>query len=173
MNSIIVPVYNEEESIKETVEQLHDVMKSASNEAFEIIVVDDGSTDNTYLAAKENGAKVVRNKNNLGKGASIIGGILWCLDNGYQPVIIMDADGQHPPTAIPLLLAQLAGGEADVVVGSCTQRGSAARRAAWALFRQMNRCAWTCWECTAVSIPTGRCATPISCWPLAFASMTA
>ena len=64
-------------------------------------MIDDGSTDNTAVIAEKNGAVVIRNPLNLGKGASLIRGFEYCLKNNFDAAITMDGDGQHLPEDIP------------------------------------------------------------------------
>jgi glycosyltransferase involved in cell wall biosynthesis len=74
---------------------------------------------------------------NLGAWGATQTGIRFALEKGYSQVVTMDADGQHPPSVIPDLLAPIVGGYADVVIGSCPGRGSQARKMAWRFFRGM------------------------------------
>jgi len=108
---VIIPAYNEEKSLPV-------LIKSVLKEVSSVIVVDDGSTDNTSKIAEESGALVVRNESNLGKGSSIINGILWCMDNGYEPVIVMDADGQHSSDKIKDFMRVYKEEKADLILGN-------------------------------------------------------
>ena len=83
-------------------------------------MVDDGSTDETSaLAARaDGGALVIRHDRNLGKGAALAAGIGRALGEGAVTIVTLDADGQHPPNAVPLLLAQLTEGDVDLVLGA-------------------------------------------------------
>ena len=94
--AIVVPSYNESKRLISTIKT---ILKSTKNN---LIIVDDGSKDNTYkLAKKEFGkntrVKIIRHLINLGKGAAMKTGIekAWC--DGYEAVIFVDADGQHNP----------------------------------------------------------------------------
>ena len=88
------------------------------------VVVDDGSPDGTAAAARAAGARVVRHDANRGKGRALASGIEAALAAGAAFVVTMDADGQHPPEAVPALLAPLRAGRADVVIGSRRRAGS-------------------------------------------------
>jgi len=114
--SIIIPAFNEEETIENSITNIHAVL-SGNYTTYEIIVVDDGSTDNTFsIASKLPGVKVVRHPYNKGNGASVKSGILGAKG---EKILIIDADGQHDPKHIPEMLNLL--DEYDLVVGA---RGS-------------------------------------------------
>ena len=69
-----------------------------------VVVVDDGSKDDTAAVAEAAGARVIRQVPNQGKGAGLKNGFRWALENGVSAVVTLDADGQHDPTEIPKLL---------------------------------------------------------------------
>ena len=106
--SIIVPVYNEEESVESLLQETRSALASMGKD-YEIIVVDDGSTDGTYpilsrLHKGESKLKVIRFKRNFGQTAALAAG----LANARGEVIVpMDGDGQNDPEDIPLLLRKL------------------------------------------------------------------
>jgi len=108
--SIVIPCYNEEKNIGSVLRKIKQVVKSNA----EIIVVDDGSVDNTAKEAAENGAKVVRHSINKGKGTSIIEGIALAKND---IILFIDGDGQDDPEDIPNLLRPIKEG-ADFVIGS-------------------------------------------------------
>jgi len=103
--SIILPAYNEAESLPDL---LHGIRRVAAERAgedlFEIVVVDDGSTDATAEVAAAAGARVVRHPYNIGNGAAVKAGMRAA---GGDVFVMMDADGQHLPEEIPLLLDAL------------------------------------------------------------------
>jgi len=105
---VIIPAYNEENKIKE-------VINKVKNYATNIVVVDDGSKDNTVNAAKETGIKVLRHIVNLGKGSALKTGCEFALSKGAKIFIAIDADGQHDPDEIPDFLEALK--ENDIVFG--------------------------------------------------------
>jgi glycosyltransferase involved in cell wall biosynthesis len=82
-----------------------------------VLVVDDGSTDDTSSVAEAAGATVLRHQPNQGKGAALRAGFRWALDQGRDAVLTLDADGQHDPAEIPLFIAARARTNADLVVG--------------------------------------------------------
>lgn len=108
--TVLLPAYNEELSIGETIRQI-----KALYPAFEILVVDDGSTDQTLRIAMEAGANVWPHPYNIGNGAAIKTGIR-CASGDW--IIMMDADGQHDPGDIAKLLEHK--DRYDMVVGART-----------------------------------------------------
>ena len=117
--SFIVPCFNEADSIVGLVDQIRKVMADRT-ETFEIIVVNDASTDGTGKAAAAGGARVVSHAYNIGNGASVKTGIRAAKG---ELLVMLDGDGQHPPEAIPELLAELE--HYDMVVGARTASGHA------------------------------------------------
>jgi glycosyltransferase involved in cell wall biosynthesis len=107
----ILPAFNEEVSIGSIV--LH-----ARQHADRVIVIDDGSTDNTFEVAQLAGAEVIRHTSNKGKGAALKTGFEIAALNGTKIIVTLDADGQHDPEDIPKLIAPILAGEADMVNGS-------------------------------------------------------
>jgi len=81
------------------------------------LVSDDGSTDATVELSRESGAMIVQNENNLGKGAALRNGFRHALENGYQAVLILDADGQHDPNEIPLFLESYRQNKNNLIIG--------------------------------------------------------
>ncbi len=104
---------------------------------FDIVVIDDGSTDQTAQIAKDNGAMVLRHIKSLGAWKATQTGIRYAYAKQYQTVITMDADGQHLPEEIETLIEAAKQG-ADVVVGSCVSRGDLMRHVAWRFFRAVS-----------------------------------
>jgi len=109
----IVPAYNEEESVTRVIEEIR-----AFDHDFEIVVVDDGSTDGTSAAAAALGAHVVRLPFNLGIGGAVQTGFRYAFENGFRLAVRVDGDGQHDPAQLGLLLGPILADEADIVVGS-------------------------------------------------------
>jgi glycosyltransferase involved in cell wall biosynthesis len=107
----IIPAYNEEKSIKTVIENIRDIVDG-------ILVVDDGSEDNTYKYAKECGVEVIRFERNRGKGAAIREGYKYFVNSEYDIAIIYDADGQHRKEDIIPVCEPIIKDEADIVVGS-------------------------------------------------------
>lgn len=113
MISVIIPVYNEENGIVGVVEGLKSIL-SNSYENYEIIIVDDGSTDRTFdVISKIDEIKVFKHKNNIGYGRSIKTGMRKAI---YNNIVITDGDSTYPNDMIPELVKSL--DENDMVVGA-------------------------------------------------------
>jgi glycosyltransferase involved in cell wall biosynthesis len=82
-----------------------------------VVVVDDGSTDDTALQAELAGATVLRQLPNAGKGAAIRMGFRHALERGAVAVVTLDADGQHDPAEIPTFLSAFAAGRPELIIG--------------------------------------------------------
>src|SRR6478735_6797149 len=128
--SVILPAKNEAEGLRRTLPALRACLPAA-----EVIVVDDGSTDDTAAVATRHGATVVASPYAMGNGAAIKRGARAAAGD---VLVFMDADGQHDPTLIPQLLARLEQGF-DMVVGARDAAGQAnvSRGAANALYNRL------------------------------------
>jgi len=93
---IILPAYNVESNLPSLLEQLSDYRKSC-------LFIDDGSEDHTPDILRNSGFSFVSNAYNQGVSASILAGLNYAIDHGYEKVILMDADGQHSPLSLPLI----------------------------------------------------------------------
>jgi glycosyltransferase involved in cell wall biosynthesis len=109
----IVPAYNEERTIEDVVRAIH---KDAPS--FEVIVVDDGSTDRTARLAQAVGAEVLVHPFNLGIGGAMQSGYRYAFKQGYDLAIQVDADGQHDPAEIANLITAIDSDGLDMVSGS-------------------------------------------------------
>ena len=112
--SVVVPAFNEEKAVGVEVTTLRSVLEKAGW-PFEVIVVDDGSSDSTADSAASAGARVVRHRVNRGYGAALKTGIRLAKGN---IICITDADGTYPPEALPKLVSMLIEGQNDMVVGA-------------------------------------------------------
>src|SRR5919201_5689020 len=111
----IVPAYNEEGMVGRVV---RDIARHAPD--FDVVVIDDGSTDRTAAEAEAEGAAVIRHPFNIGIGGAMQSGFKYALRHGYDVAAQVDGDGQHKPSYLPDLLAKLKtqADEADMVCGS-------------------------------------------------------
>jgi glycosyltransferase involved in cell wall biosynthesis len=109
---IVIPAYNEEDRIKAVIEN---IKKTKCD--FPIVVIDDGSKDNTGKVAKKLGLIVLEHKINLGKGAALRTGCDYAFKNGADAVILMDSDGQHKADDLVKFIGALNKGS-EVVFGS-------------------------------------------------------
>jgi glycosyltransferase involved in cell wall biosynthesis len=115
--SVVIPVYNEEEGLELLVQEVSSVLESQARD-YELIIVDDGSTDGTYpllsrIHKKEPRIRVLRLKRNFGQTAALAAGLAYAQG---EVIVSMDGDGQNDPGDIPALLSKLAEGF-DLVSG--------------------------------------------------------
>lgn len=117
MVSVVIPAYNEENAIKKTIKEIEKVMKKNKlDKGSEIIVVNDGSTDNTKSVAEKCGAVVINNPTNMGYGFSLKRGIKQAKN---EMIVITDADLTYPFTSVPEMIKKKNEGF-DLVVGART-----------------------------------------------------
>ncbi|WP_291651167.1 glycosyltransferase family 2 protein [Clostridium sp.] len=110
---VIVPAYNEEKSIYNVVSSVKLNIPFA-----DVLVVNDGSTDNTYSEAIRAGAKIINLTNNLGIGGAVQSGYIYAYIKGYNIAVQLDGDGQHNPRDLKNLINEIEEGNADIVIGS-------------------------------------------------------
>lgn len=105
----LIPAYNEAQRIGPVV--------AGALAYLPVLVVDDGSRDETARVAEAAGATVLRQVPNQGKGAALRAGMRWALDAGYAAVVTLDADGQHDPAELPMFLDRFTNTGADLIIG--------------------------------------------------------
>ena len=105
----IIPAYNEAEKIG--------LVISAALKHLPVLVIDDGSSDETARIAAGNGAKVLHQAPNQGKGVALRKGFEHAIEAGYQAVVTLDADGQHDPDEIPTFVRAYQQSRADLIIG--------------------------------------------------------
>ena len=108
----LIPAYNEAAHITGVIQD--------ARAHLPVLVVDDGSTDDTALKAEAAGAAVLRQTPNQGKGAALRAGFRRAIEDGYDAVLTLDADGQHDPVEIPRFLQAHAERKADLIIGART-----------------------------------------------------
>jgi glycosyltransferase involved in cell wall biosynthesis len=110
---VFIPAWNEADSVAAVIADVHERLSGA-----DVLVVDDGSTDETAARAADAGATVASLPFNQGLGAALQTGYLYALREGYDFCAHLDADGQHPPAEVARLLEEVRAGRADLVIGS-------------------------------------------------------
>jgi glycosyltransferase involved in cell wall biosynthesis len=139
----IIPALNAERTLPRVIED-------TTREIAPVLVIDDGSTDRTSEVARAGGAIVLRHDVNRGKGAALKTGFAWALENGYDGVITLDADGQHLPGEIPKFVRERQASGADLILGGRAHlfQHMLPRR------RNANRfSAWCISKCAGVPVP--------------------
>ncbi len=110
---VLIPAYAEEAAIGRVVTSVREAVPGA-----DVVVIDDGSLDETASRARAAGATVLRHPMNLGYGVALQTGYKWALRRGYAVAAQQDADGQHEAEDLPRILAPVVRGEVDVCLGS-------------------------------------------------------
>ncbi|NOQ14617.1 MAG: glycosyltransferase, partial [Methyloprofundus sp.] len=111
---IIIPAYNEEESIKGVILDLQ-----KSNKAYDIIIINDGSIDKTSeIARKEKNVIVIDLPSNVGIGGAVQTGFIYAYRHNYDIAVQFDGDGQHAANEISKIIAPIKAKKADCVIGS-------------------------------------------------------
>jgi len=129
---VLIPTYNERENLSPIVSRLRIAVPEA-----DVLVLDDDSPDGTgaladQLAAADGQVRVLHRASKEGLGAAYLAGFAWALEQGYDVLVEMDADGSHQPEQLRSLLVAL--DEADVVLGSRWVRGGSVLN--WPMYRK-------------------------------------
>lgn len=132
---LVIPAYNEQENILNTYQKIQSYNKSSDNPV-DLIVINDGSKDNTESILKANNIPHIQLVHNLGIGGAVQTGYKYAMENGYDVAVQFDGDGQHDINCVSDIIQPIENDEADFVIGSRfvkIQEGnfqtSAARRA--------------------------------------------
>jgi glycosyltransferase involved in cell wall biosynthesis len=138
---VIIPAFNEVESLPVTLDELREV-----SPAHDVLVVDDGSRDGTAALARARGVTVVSHPFNLGVGGALQTGFRYALEHGYDIGVQFDADGQHDPRFLADIVGPVAEGRCDVAIGSrfvnrSSYRAPLTRRLGMLLFQGVVRLA--------------------------------
>ena len=123
---LLLPAYNESKMIAHIIQQA--VLFVGA-----VVVIDDGSSDQTAEIAAENGAMVLQHDRNRGKGMALRTGFDYALRNGYELIVTMDSDGQHDPLDLPRFFDYFRRTQPDILIG-----GRLEDRSAMPLHRRMN-----------------------------------
>lgn len=128
---VIIPARDEAGSVG-------DVVRDVKNHLdWEVVVVDDASSDDTKMIAEGAGARVVRMPYRVGAWGALQTGMAYALHTGYEICLTMDADGQHIAEELPAVCAPVIQGVSDVAIGVCPERVSRARYLAWSFFKRI------------------------------------
>ena len=109
----IIPAYNEEESLEATINEF-----TMASTGCDYLVVNDGSSDGTERICRDRGFNYVTHPVNIGLTGGFQTGVRYALTHGYDAVIQFDADGQHVPSYIPSMVAEMERSGASIVIGS-------------------------------------------------------
>ena len=127
---LLLPAYNESKTIGQ-------ILQASSAFLSEIVVIDDGSSDETAAIATACGAVCLTNPTNCGKGNALRKGFAYALARGYELIFTMDSDGQHQPADIPRFLEHFDDTRPDILIGA---RATQDLRTSMPLQRRMNNC---------------------------------
>ena len=111
---ITIPAYDEGSRILEVIKRCNNYL----DDNVDLIVINDGSNDNTLEICENAGVNVISIPFNMGVGNALKTGFKYAIDNNYEYVITLDADGQHNPEDIPKFIEKLSSGNCDIVIGS-------------------------------------------------------
>jgi glycosyltransferase involved in cell wall biosynthesis len=117
---IIIPAYNEENSIVNVIRLIPNIPGCEQ----QVIVIDDGSMDNTRLLAQNEGVIILSNPLNLGLALAFHKGLKFSIENGADIMMVLDADGQYPSEQIPSLINPLLYEQGDLIMGNRFLKGS-------------------------------------------------
>ena len=126
---VVIPALNEANTIAKVISSLR------LQCGYPVVVVDDCSEDDTVEVASRAGAQVLPLAARLGAWGATQTGIRYFLQQGFDIVVTLDADGQHEPDALPALLEPVLRGVADVAIGTCPERVSRLRLVAWMMMK--------------------------------------
>ena len=107
---VLIPAYNAAKSVGDVVRACKEIVR-------DVVVINDGSRDDTASVARAAGAEVVDHPQNRGKGGALKTGFAHAIKNGYDVVVTLDADGQHLPREIPKFLKSREETKADLIIG--------------------------------------------------------
>lgn len=108
---VVIPAYNEAKTIGSLV-------KDIRRRGLDVVVADDASKDGTARIAQENGAVVITNNKNLGKGGAQMKGFDYALKNGFDAIVTMDGDGQHLTEDLPVFLSHAESSSSSIFIGN-------------------------------------------------------
>ena len=125
---LLLPAYNESKTIGQIIQEISEFIS-------EIVVIDDGSSDETAEIASASGVVCLVNATNRGKGNALRKGFVYAIEQGYELVFTMDSDGQHDPADIPRFLEHFDRTHPDILIGARETKNS---RTSMPLHRRIN-----------------------------------
>ncbi|MEJ2293543.1 MAG: glycosyltransferase family 2 protein [Candidatus Lokiarchaeota archaeon] len=111
---ILIPAFNEEKTIKQVISSISTIPEIQHK----VIVIDDGSKDNTLIFSQEQGAEVISNNKHMGLGATFKLGLSYVLENKFDIIAILDADAQYESSRLKDLIHAIISEEYDMVIGN-------------------------------------------------------
>ena len=108
---LLLPAYNEAKTIDR-------IIREASEFVHDILVIDDGSIDQTAQIAEKAGGKVIKHSTNLGKGMALRTGFDYISQKDYDLIATMDSDGQHQPSDLPRFIDHFKNNQSDILIGA-------------------------------------------------------
>lgn len=115
---LIIPAYNEESNILNTYKKIQEFNKNAKENQYSVIVINDGSRDNTERILRDNKIPYISLINNLGIGGAVQTGYKYAYENNYDIAVQFDGDGQHDVNYVMELIKPILDGEANMTIGS-------------------------------------------------------
>jgi glycosyltransferase involved in cell wall biosynthesis len=114
---ILIPAYNASKTISAVIDKTDSIIRSLS-QTYQILIVNDGSSDETIKTIENKNAIVITHDRNTGKGSALKTGFAFAAENNYTAVITLDADNQHDPTEITKFIREFFENDFDIIIGS-------------------------------------------------------
>jgi glycosyltransferase involved in cell wall biosynthesis len=115
---IITPIFNESKALSGLMDRLHEIKLSDIKISIDVLFINDGSEDESENILMKKNANYISLVNNLGIGGAMQSGYIFANDNGYEYVVQIDGDGQHPPEKLKQLIISAEKSDEDLIIGS-------------------------------------------------------